>query len=93
MLRFFLSRFRTLVEEEDFSDIEIFQGEPIIDRKSTFQAFYAKVSSARDAERFREKLLLNRKIAAATHNMFVFKVNDNGIVKADADEDGEHGAG
>ena len=93
MLRFFLSRFRTLVEEEDFSDIEIFQGEPIIDRKSTFQAFYAKVSSARDAERFREKLLLNRKIPAATHNMFVFKVNDNGIVKADADEDGEHGAG
>jgi hypothetical protein len=74
-------------------DIEIFQGEPIIDRKSTFQAFYAKVHSCEEAKNFRLKLLENAKIARATHNMFVYKLNKNGIIKSDSDEDGEHGAG
>ena len=73
--------------------ISIFQGEPIIDRKSTFQAFYAKVFSVNEALRFRTQLLANRKIAAATHNMFVYKVIENGVPKSDADEDGESGAG
>ena len=73
--------------------IEIFSGEPIIDRKSTFQAFFAKVSTCKDAKRFREQLLENQKIARATHNMFVYKVNQNGIIKSDCDEDGESGAG
>lgn len=74
-------------------DIQIVHGEPIVDRKSTFQASYAKVHCVADAQRFRRKLLRNRKIAGATHNMFVYKVTDNSIVKSDADEDGEHGAG
>jgi len=78
---------------KNFDDIEIFQGDPIVDRKSTFQAFYSKVFTVTDAKRFREKLLQNRKIENATHNMFVYKVQENGIVKADSDEDGENGAG
>jgi len=77
---------------DPINDIEIIAGETIIDRKSTFQPFYAKVNTVADALRFREKLLQNRKIASATHNMFVYKVNENGIVKSDADEDGESGA-
>lgn len=79
-------------ELDPINDIEIIAGETIIDRKSTFQPFYAKVNTVADALRFREKLLQNRKIASATHNMFVYKVNENGIVKSDADEDGESGA-
>ncbi|CAG5111708.1 Oidioi.mRNA.OKI2018_I69.chr2.g5986.t1.cds [Oikopleura dioica] len=80
------------IEDPLISDIAIVAGETIIDRKSTFQPFYAKVNTVAEALRFREKLLQNRKIASATHNMFVYKVNENGIVKSDADEDGESGA-
>lgn len=59
------------IEDPLISDIAIVAGETIIDRKSTFQPFYAKVNTVADALRFREKLLQNRKIASATHNMVV----------------------
>jgi len=59
---------------DPISDIEIIAGETIIDRKSTFQPFYAKVNTVADALRFREKLLQNRKIASATHNMVSFQI-------------------
>ena len=61
-------------EVDPINDIEIIAGETIIDRKSTFQPFYAKVNAVADALRFREKLLQNRKIASATHNMVSFEI-------------------
>ena len=73
--------------------LTIHQNEPIIDRKSIFQAFYVDINTAAQAEQFRQQLLENNKIQAATHNMFVWKVNDGGIIKSDCDEDGESGAG
>lgn len=73
-------------------DIEVFTSDIIIDRKSIFQAFYANIDSAPEAEQFRQQLLQNNKIKNATHNMFVWKVNENGIIKSDSDEDGESGA-
>jgi len=82
------------VEEpvKKFPDIEVFTSDIIVDRKSIFQAFYANISSAPEAEQFRQQLLQNNKIKNATHNMFVWKVNENGIIKSDSDEDGESGA-
>lgn len=76
-----------------FPRLEVFTSDPIIDRKSTFQAFYANVNTSAQAEQFRQQLLENNKIQNATHNMFVWKVNENGVIKSDSDEDGEAGAG
>ena len=79
-------------EKPKLPDIEVFTSDIIVDRKSIFQAFYANISSAPEAEQFRQQLLQNNKIKNATHNMFVWKVNENGIIKSDSDEDGESGA-
>merc|ERR1712212_804452 len=73
--------------------LEIYSDDPIIDRKSIFQAFYASISKASEAAQFRQQLLENNKVRSATHNMFVWKVLEGGVVKADCDEDGESGAG
>ena len=81
-----------ITQKPSLPKLKIYSNEPIIDRKSIFQAFYADISTAADAERFRQQLLENNKIASATHNMFVWKVNENGVIKSDSDEDGESGA-
>ena len=79
-------------EKPKLPDIKVFTSDIIVDRKSIFQAFYANINSAPEAEQFRQQLLQNNKIKNATHNMFVWKVNENGIIKSDSDEDGESGA-
>ena len=81
-----------LEEMPKLPDIEVFTSDIIVDRKSIFQAFYANIQTAPEAEQFRQQLLQNNKIKNATHNMFVWKVNENGIIKSDSDEDGESGA-
>lgn len=83
---------KVLVKEK-LPEIEVYTSDTIVDRKSTFQAFYANIKTAAEAEQFRHQLLQNNKIKNATHNMFVWKVNENGIIKSDSDEDGESGAG
>ena len=53
---------------------QIFSGEPITDRKSTFQAFLAQVVHQKQAMCVLEKLKQNKKIANATHNMWAFRI-------------------
>ena len=74
---------------------EILQGEPITDRKSTFQGFAAVVRSTQEVRLVMTALLSNKKIARAAHNMMVYRIHDSnrGIFLTDNDEDGEHGAG
>jgi hypothetical protein len=76
-------------------DITIVSGEAFIERKSTFQAHFARVGSMDEVVAFREKLLLDRKIARATHNIFAYRFVDesSGIVHHDCDDDGENAAG
>ena len=81
-----------IIEKPSLPKLKIYSNDPIIDRKSIFQAFYVDISTAAEAEQFRQQLLENNKIASATHNMFVWKVNENGVIKSDSDEDGESGA-
>jgi len=59
------------IQVNDLCRLTIHSREPIIDRKSTFQAFYVDIEQAADAGRFRDQLLENNKIKNATHNMFV----------------------
>eukprot|EP00931_Biecheleriopsis_adriatica_P090422 TRINITY_DN64401_c0_g1_i1.p1 TRINITY_DN64401_c0_g1~~TRINITY_DN64401_c0_g1_i1.p1 ORF type:complete len:479 (-),score=118.99 TRINITY_DN64401_c0_g1_i1:37-1473(-) len=75
--------------------VEIRRGEPFTDRKSTFQAFAAKVCCQGQVSWVLRSLLEDRKVAAATHNIFAyrFRDKDRGVQVADNDDDGEDGAG
>lgn len=74
---------------------EIHAGEPFTDRKSTFQGFAAAVHHPDQVKQVMHKLLLNSKIARATHNMLVYRIYlpEKNAFLQDHDEDGEHGAG
>lgn len=76
-------------------DIPIYHGEPLVDRKSTFQAHLAPIRSVEDVELVLCKLKENRKISAATHNMWAYRLlsNDTNIVNQNCDDDGEQHAG
>ena len=83
----------------DFADEldspEILHGEPITDRKSTFQAHLVKVSSEQEMENAIRELKMNRKVANATHNIVAYRINkkDSSVIMQDFDDDGEHNAG
>ncbi|XP_022083903.1 protein IMPACT-like [Acanthaster planci] len=71
-------------------------GEPITDRRSTFQAHLAApISTAQQVTQVRRMLLENRKIANATHNILAYRIycEDRGTFLQDCDNDGEAAAG
>ena len=69
-------------------------GEPIIDRKSTFQAHVAIIHSVEEGKELMRYLCTDNKIARATHNIWALRiVQPNGVVMSDNDDDGETAAG
>lgn len=80
-------------EAEGF--VEIVHGEPFTDRKSTFQAHLARVTSELQVTWVRNRLMENSKIARATHNIAAWRVWDEsrGVQLHDNDDDGENAAG
>jgi hypothetical protein len=91
-----------LVEEdlllEGFDDI--YHGEPLVDRKSVFQAHLASVNSVEEAMSILATLKSDRKISRATHNMYAYRIvipsslpSGEPIHIADNDDDGEDAAG
>ncbi|XP_067947557.1 protein IMPACT-like [Watersipora subatra] len=76
------------------SSPDIFHDEPITDRKSTFQAHVAKVTSVSQVSQVMEKLLRNKKISGAAHNIQAYRILlSNGCIAQDCDDDGETSAG
>ena len=73
----------------------IYHGEPLTDRKSTFQAHVAEVTSVDQAALVVQELKTNRKIATATHNILAYRIYDvtRGAHVQDCDDDGESAAG
>ncbi|KAH9586957.1 hypothetical protein MS3_00004882 [Schistosoma haematobium] len=69
---------------------EIYHGEPLIDRKSIFQAHCARVSTRGEVSLFISTLLTDRKVATATHNILAWRISSK---EADCDDDGETHAG
>jgi putative IMPACT (imprinted ancient) family translation regulator len=66
----------------------------ITDRRSIFTAHYAPVNSPSDVKQILSLLLLDKKIARATHNISAYRIkNQNGTIIADCDDDGETAAG
>ncbi|CAG8441079.1 2428_t:CDS:2 [Funneliformis caledonium] len=73
---------------------KIIHGEPLEHKKSFFIAHLASVSNIRQVQLVRSNLLLDRKIAKATHNIMAYRiVQENGLIIQDNDDDGETAAG
>ena len=73
----------------------IHHGEPLTDRKSTFQAHAAEVTTVEQVSIVLHELKSNRKIATATHNIVAYRIHDKArhILVQDCDDDGESAAG
>ncbi|CAH2284962.1 IMPACT isoform X2 [Pelobates cultripes] len=79
--------------KEDIPTVE--HGEPISDRRSTFQAHLAHVVSPLQVKAVLNKLYENKKIAAATHNIYAYRIHSkktNTFIQ-DCEDDGETAAG
>uniref|UniRef100_A0A8C5MST1 Impact N-terminal domain-containing protein n=1 Tax=Leptobrachium leishanense TaxID=445787 RepID=A0A8C5MST1_9ANUR len=81
---------------QDKEDVPtILHGEPISDRRSTFQAHLAPVVSPLQVKAVLNKLYENKKIAAATHNIYAYRIHSkktNTFIQ-DCEDDGETAAG
>ncbi|XP_072169770.1 protein IMPACT-A-like [Diadema setosum] len=91
-------------EEEDVSPSQvchielppIMHGEPITDKRSTFQAHLAfPVVEVKQVKYLLQKLCENKKIANATHNIMAYRIykEDRDSFIQDCDDDGETAAG
>ncbi|KAM5158138.1 protein IMPACT [Mantella aurantiaca] len=73
----------------------IVHGEPISDRRSTFQAHLAPVTSPAQVKQVLNNLYENKKIASATHNIYSYRIyskKTNSFIQ-DCEDDGETAAG
>ncbi|KAI8520103.1 hypothetical protein Bbelb_033600 [Branchiostoma belcheri] len=81
------------VQDEELPPIH--HGEPITDKRSTFQAHLAHLVSVRQVKQVQGKLMENKKIANATHNILAYRIycEDRNSFLQDCDDDGETAAG
>ncbi|XP_074998044.1 protein IMPACT isoform X2 [Calonectris borealis] len=91
MLNFITSESQEVDEELP----SIYHGNPITDRRSTFQAHLAPVVTPRQVKRVLENLYENKKIASATHNIYAYRIycEDKQTFLQDCEDDGETAAG
>ncbi|KAG9045482.1 eIF2 kinase Gcn2p negative regulator [Tulasnella sp. UAMH 9824] len=76
------------------SDIKLFESEPIMDRKSVFVARACTITDPAQVPLIIQHLLSDRKIARAAHPVIrAWRVQVNGILHQDNDDDGETAAG
>uniref|UniRef100_A0A3Q2D2R1 Impact RWD domain protein n=1 Tax=Cyprinodon variegatus TaxID=28743 RepID=A0A3Q2D2R1_CYPVA len=70
-------------------------GNPITDRRSTFQPHLAPVVTPTQVKMVLEKLYENKKIASATHNIYAYRIycEDKHSFLQDCEDDGETAAG
>ncbi|XP_062344621.1 protein IMPACT isoform X1 [Cinclus cinclus] len=87
--------YMTSESQEDEELPPIHHGNPITDRRSTFQAHLAPVVTTRQVKRVLENLYENKKIASATHNIYAYRIfcEDKQTFLQDCEDDGETAAG
>ncbi|CAG2116481.1 unnamed protein product [Medioppia subpectinata] len=73
----------------------LYHGEPLTDRRSTFQAHLSPVHSVSDALEALAALKQNKKIESATHNISAYRISGgpHNTCLQDCDDDGESHAG
>uniref|UniRef100_A0A7S4FB89 Impact N-terminal domain-containing protein n=1 Tax=Chrysotila carterae TaxID=13221 RepID=A0A7S4FB89_CHRCT len=78
------------------NEVDLVHGEPVTPPgKSTFQAHFARVSTANQVQWAIRRLLEDRKVGRATHNIIAYRYFDaqRGVQVSDNDDDGENAAG
>ncbi|KAG8246385.1 hypothetical protein J6590_086184 [Homalodisca vitripennis] len=75
------------------NNLKITHGEPVIDRRSIFQAHAAHITSVEQVKEVLSTLLANKKIGQATHNIYAYRVLHEGCMHEQCDDDGEKAAG
>uniref|UniRef100_A0A7S4P2E6 RWD domain-containing protein n=1 Tax=Paramoeba aestuarina TaxID=180227 RepID=A0A7S4P2E6_9EUKA len=70
-------------------DLEIFQGESMVVKKSKFIAHCAIVNSVDEVNYFKSRILESKKYEEATHNILAYRFPEHEV----RDDDGETGAG
>ncbi|KAL0082970.1 ribosomal protein S5 domain 2-type protein [Phycomyces blakesleeanus] len=76
------------------NDIPIYSTkEPLVDRKSVFVAHVAQVQNVDQVRVVRARLLENKKIAKATHNIMAYRIISGNQILERGDDDGETAAG
>nr|XP_033789742.1 protein IMPACT isoform X2 [Geotrypetes seraphini] len=82
-----------MFEDEELPPVK--HGEPITDRRSTFQAHLAPVIHPKQVKMVLNKLYENKKIASATHNIYAYRIycEDKLAFLQDCEDDGETAAG
>lgn len=60
---------------------------------STFMGHCAQITAKEDIASVMAKLLQDRSIATATHNIYAYRYKDGNAIKEGLKDDGEHGAG
>ncbi|KAK9866859.1 hypothetical protein WJX84_005915 [Apatococcus fuscideae] len=86
---------RDFLSHLDDVSSQIVHGEPITEKRSTFQAHLAAVKSMEEVQEVMEALLQNNKIQNATHNIMAFRIRLplSDTYLQDCDDDGESAAG
>ncbi|XP_070798437.1 protein IMPACT isoform X1 [Pituophis catenifer annectens] len=84
-----------LSEKKDEELPPIYHGNPITDRRSTFQAHLAPVVCLKQVKNILAELYKNKKIASATHNIYAYRIycEDKQTFLQDCEDDGETAAG
>jgi len=74
---------------------DVITGDVIQDRKSVFQGHAATVKSADEVKAVLAKLYQNKKVAAASHNIYAYRIfcPEKGTWLQDCEDDGEDAAG
>ncbi|KAL4541108.1 hypothetical protein Ndes2437B_g05496 [Nannochloris sp. 'desiccata'] len=74
---------------------KLVHGEPLTEKKSTFQAHLVPIKDPAEIPPIIEYLLQNNKIRAATHNIMAYRIEGSrqGAFLQDCDDDGESAAG
>ena len=75
--------------------LDIYHGDIIEERKSKFQAHFAKVNSVEEVISFKRAICEDSKCSKATHNIFAYRFlcPERNILVHDYDDDGENAAG
>ncbi|CAB4423604.1 unnamed protein product [Rhizophagus irregularis] len=82
------------LNEEKIECPQITHGDQFEHKKSIFVAHLASVYNLQQVKLVRSTLLLDKKIAKASHNIMAYRiVQENGIILQDNDDDGETAAG
>ncbi|XP_062869263.1 protein IMPACT [Trichomycterus rosablanca] len=86
-------QFSSSLADEELPPIK--HGEPITDRRSTFQPHLALVVTPKQVQGVLDKLYENKKIASATHNIYAYRIycEDKNTFLQDCEDDGETAAG